>query len=574
LKSYQDLSLRGYFKLLVIKTLNTLAKVTSINIKKICFLIVASAMCELINLITFGITVSSLLSNPPLFGSTFEILIRLEYIFRQKEAVSQALIFLFIFLITNGFLILATWKISQNSAKIGNGIADRIFQMTITAPWERMRSYNEAEILSSATSQVVRLTNGVITPAFLFLLKLSHAIIIGSFIVFAEPILASQALLFLCGIYLLLYLILKPRVTSLGKVVTSKLQARQEDLLRSLGLSREVRTYGLQDQYLQRFQQNGRLLSAAQGAIGAFSIIPRYLVELVVFGSFVGLLTLMTSLDTNQILVKFSILGFSFFRLMPSIQYLFSASTMIKGNITAMDVVKEIPLNVMPFTNSKVKNHVNDSLMFENISYKLANVNILNDLTFSLPKTGLVIIKGESGSGKSTLSEIICGLRVNTKGVISDSSGQSYAADDLQKLFCLIPQRPFVDDYTVLDNIFLNTKFPNDGSKLNMVKKLLVDTGLVHSHEEVTGFLQLQCSRLSGGQIQRIAIIRALLQRKQKIILDEPTSALDSVSEKRIVELINTLKQSHLVILVTHSDTFDMMANLKIYLSNGKVKNA
>ena len=163
---------------------------------------------------------------------------------------------------------------------------------------------------------------------------------------------------------------------------------------------------------------------------------------------------------------------------------------------------------------------------------------------------------GESGSGKSTLLGLISGLLEPNKGevLIDDKFNISDNYLSWAKKVSSVSQNVFLLDDTIKNNIALGEKENeinydrlNFSLEISQLKKVIknLDNG-------VDSFIGERGIRLSGGQIQRIGIARALYQKSEILILDESTNALDEKTESEFLQFIHELKKSITVIFVTH----------------------
>lgn len=172
------------------------------------------------------------------------------------------------------------------------------------------------------------------------------------------------------------------------------------------------------------------------------------------------------------------------------------------------------------------------------------NMNyIIDDFSYYFKFSGFYVMFGDSGTGKTTLLNILCGLIDFDEGEIYFNNSKytkQIKKTDISGYIAYITQKNYFIDYlNVFDNLLLCS---HNKAEIN---KLLNDFSL-HS------IRNLYPNELSGGEKQRLALIQALLQHKQIIILDEPTSALDSKNKKIFFETLYKLKQTHLIICSSH----------------------
>ena len=217
-------------------------------------------------------------------------------------------------------------------------------------------------------------------------------------------------------------------------------------------------------------------------------------------------------------------------------------------------------------------------IILKNISKKYstnANIKVLNDLNFSFEQGKIYSLVGPSGSGKSTLLNLlslidtpstgsieILNNKINFKEKIKNDSIRS------EKIGIIYQDKNLLSDFTALENVYLpkllltNDKFKSIIEAKKMIKKVGLSSRLNHYPSE-----------LSGGENQRIAISRALINQPGIILADEPTGNLDFNNAKQIFNIIFNLKNNNrIIIFATHNRYFANMADCKIQMINGKIK--
>lgn len=183
-------------------------------------------------------------------------------------------------------------------------------------------------------------------------------------------------------------------------------------------------------------------------------------------------------------------------------------------------------------------------------------VNVLKGVNLSFPNVGLVSILGKSGSGKSTLLNMLTGLD-------SPSSGKVYFANkDINKLKVrekksyqnqtigvLFQHFNLFNDLSCIDNVMLPSLV--NGADKEESKRIATN---LFSQYHLEKLMNQKYETLSGGEKQRVALLRALINKPRVIIADEPTGALDSKNSVLVMDQLKNLSKDHLVIVVTHNE--------------------
>lgn len=213
-------------------------------------------------------------------------------------------------------------------------------------------------------------------------------------------------------------------------------------------------------------------------------------------------------------------------------------------------------------------------LSLKNISKNFGQQNVLSNVSFSFPNKGLVGIKGKSGSGKSTLLNIISFIDkpdsgevfVNGKSLSKMSKNQIaiYRNSELSFVF---QHYNLFKNLTCEENVILPSLI--SGKSVNLSKKMSDE---LFSDFKMNSYKSRLLSSLSGGEAQRIAILRALINSPRIILCDEPTGALDEQNSIQIFKILKEISKSKLVIIVSHNDLLlSQFADLTLSLQNGKV---
>ena len=188
-------------------------------------------------------------------------------------------------------------------------------------------------------------------------------------------------------------------------------------------------------------------------------------------------------------------------------------------------------------------------LEFQNVSFIRGEQTILTDASFQVEAGDFISIIGPSGSGKSTILKLCSHLISPTKGSIffHGKKEETYDPMELRKQICYCFQTPFLFGNTVMENIEFPYQIRNEKPDQKRIDFLF------EKFQMSTDYLNREVVHLSGGEKQRIALIRSLLYRPEILLLDEVTSALDQENTKIVEAAIQYLNQEGVTILwITH----------------------
>ena len=202
-------------------------------------------------------------------------------------------------------------------------------------------------------------------------------------------------------------------------------------------------------------------------------------------------------------------------------------------------------------------------------------IKILKKISFKFKKGKIYSLMGPSGSGKSTLLNLLSLIDRPSTGSIKIQNklidfNDSKKNDILRatKIGIVYQQDNLLPDFTALENIYLASLSAGNNKKISIskAKNLLKKIGLLNRADHYP-------SELSGGEKQRIAIARALINDPQIILADEPTGSLDLETAKGIFQLLkNQINRNRLIIFATHNRFFANKSDCILEIVNGSIK--
>mgnify|MGYP001317372834 FL=1 len=221
---------------------------------------------------------------------------------------------------------------------------------------------------------------------------------------------------------------------------------------------------------------------------------------------------------------------------------------------------------------------MNNFIKIKNLTKKYEknkSIKVLNDISFNFEPGKTYSIMGPSGSGKSTLLNLLSLIDNPTTGSIEISSDKiksnNKVENDLiraKKIGIIYQDKNLLSDFTALENVYLpNLLVSKEKQKsVDLAKKLIKNVGM---SSRINHFP----NELSGGENQRIAIARALINDPDIILADEPTGSLDTDNAKLIFKILFNLKnKNRIIIFATHNRYFANMADCKIMMNDGNIQ--
>ena len=222
-----------------------------------------------------------------------------------------------------------------------------------------------------------------------------------------------------------------------------------------------------------------------------------------------------------------------------------------------------------------VKKKIIGNLEFKNVSLKYPETGIkaLSNINLSIPSGTTLGIIGNIGSGKTTLLDIILRLYDPTEGkiILDGHDLKEFKLDELRNTIGYVPQNSFLFSESIEDNIrFGNPKASNKAIQKN-AKKAVVHNNIIKFKDGYKTLLGERGVTLSGGQIQRISIARALIKYPQILLFDDCLSAVDTDTEDEILKHLKSITRDRTTIIVSHRISSLKHADNIIVVQNGKI---
>ena len=221
---------------------------------------------------------------------------------------------------------------------------------------------------------------------------------------------------------------------------------------------------------------------------------------------------------------------------------------------------------------------MNNLISLKNISKSFSNnkkINVLKRINYSFTKGKIYSLVGPSGSGKSTLLNVLSLIDKPTTGslIINKTPvnfNENAKNDKIRssKIGIIYQQNNLLPDFTALENVYLaGLALTNDKkNSIERAKEIIKTMGLSSREAHFP-------SELSGGEMQRIAMARALINEPEIILADEPTGSLDHATAKEVFNVLYKLKnKNRLIIYATHNRFFANMADCKLEMIDGNIK--
>jgi ATP-binding cassette, subfamily B, bacterial PglK len=492
-----------------------------------------------------------------------QLLLRLGIDLSHYSLTTIALVFCSVAVITGIIRIMLAWGGQKYVFAIRRDIGVALYDRMLHQPYMFHVGVNSSRILASL-EHVPRLASGMLTP----MLQGSIALVIGIFVVVGlvmlSPFAATVAILGFGLIYGGLSLTTGRSLRKNGEILAKKGRERLQTVQEGLGGIGDVLLDNTQAVYVRKFARIDGELSDAQGSNALVAVTPRFVAEAMGVILMVAL-ALTLSRQVGGAAASLPILGalaLGAQRLLPLMQQTYFGWASVLGHRSLFFEIVGLLQRPVPnrrATEALAPFHSNISLRGIAFDYSSDRHFALTNVSLDIPKGSRVGFVGKSGSGKTTLVNILMGLLEPTSGEMRVDGQLLTAANkqSWQRQVAHVPQFIFLTDGSITENVAFGVPANEiDFDKLRHVCGLadiaeFIDS-LPKGYSTPVGERGV---RLSGGQIQRIGLARALYKDATVLILDEATSALDDATEANIIEAVQRLGRNYTVLMIAHRTT-------------------
>lgn len=466
------------------------------------------------------------------------------------------------------------------SAKLEIRMKQDLFNHIIRKKYDRISEIHTGELLNRITSDVSVVVSSIISiiPNIVyFLVKL-----VGVFIVLFS-IDKTFCLVFVLGGALMFAVVLlfKSKMKSLHKAVQEsdgKTRSFFQEIFSSLLV---VKTFGAENKVAKNamnLQQNNFRIKRIRNYISIFAttgfsfVFALGYMYALIWGAFAisdhtityGVLTSMLALVSQ---IQGPVRGIS--SILPSYYSALASAERLMDieNLENEEIINKSDIDVLKLYSQTEK------IVFDNITFSYGREDVLKNTSLELNKGDFVLLAGISGIGKSTLTKLLLNVITPDNGEIYLSlanGGKVYIDKNVRSMFSYVPQGNFLLSGTIRDNIAFTANFPDDEKIIKAAKIACAYDFIEKLPQKLDTVVGENGKGLSEGQIQRIAIARAVYCDSPIIIFDEATSALDADTEVQLLKNLKTLKNKT-CILISHKMAAKEICNKEIVIDNKKI---
>lgn len=534
------------------------------------------------------LTVLSVLST--LFSLAFAYMVR--FLINSARDEDKRLLFLFgivllgVLLIKIGLQTASGYFAEKLRAKIVKELREKTFSKILRSEYANLQSFHSGELLNRLTSDIQEVATDTVglMPA-----------VVG---MITQCVGAIAALLTIDPLFTGVYVVCGCVFGGLTACFRKQIKKRQKEVLEADGASRAfmqesissvitLKAYGAEEKtrfkagelggvYYKKRMRRNELRTAMSGI---FSLLTNFGLIFAVVWCSISILG--GNNDYGSIL--------SVILLLTQLQHPFTAASSIipvfYSRVASGERLNEIEELTQENLSEKIEPSVYcnlEEIVFENVGFSYGRETVLSGASSTIKKGEIVCLTGASGSGKSTLFKLLLHVYSPTEGSISLRGDFERAFSGVRELpltakerslFAYVPQGKFLFSGTIYENLtfFLDEK---DGLDVESRIKTALDVACAQFVWDLPQGLQTPLLEngvgLSEGQMQRLAVARAILSDRPILLLDEATSALDTQTELTLLEKVRALKNKTCLI-VTHRPAALSIADKVLSVENGKI---
>jgi|LauGreDrversion4_2_1035121.scaffolds.fasta_scaffold08657_3 ABC-type multidrug transport system fused ATPase/permease subunit len=454
------------------------------------------------------------------------------------------------------------WLQTRLSVGISIDFSAQVYERTLHQPYEEIVRRNSSEVLAGA-HKARDLVGYLIQPTLTLMNSIILLCSVLTALIIVDPILALSMTAGFATLYLGAMTITKQLLRINSVTYARELGRVNKVIQEGLGGIRDVIIDGTQATFsgLYKNALSKMQISTANNMLA--TQIPRYIIETLGVVILASLTFLLVSINDSliEIIPVLGVAALGAQRLLPVLQQAYAAYTTILGTFhsacDALDLLEQpVPLlKVLDRSNQLAFKY---SLSVDGLYFRYCPESsyVLNNVNLNIKPGEKIGFIGITGSGKSTFVDLLMGLLSPTKGKIFIDGCKLSQENRHQWYNCLshVPQAIFLADSTIAENIaFGASEHHIDMSRVREAAKAAqISLEIEQLPNKYATRVGERGVRLSGGQIQRLGIARAIYKRSKVLIFDEATSALDTVTEANVMDAIQGLDRDVTILMVAH----------------------
>lgn len=505
----------------------------------------------------------------------------------EQVIVASGILACAILVVTNAIIVANSWLMLRFSWGLHHRLSTTLLGRYLNRPYESFLSENTSQLASNLMVQVRLSTEGVLVPMVTAFGRVVATLALLLLLGLMEPRLALAALLLVTSVYYFFYSgIARKKLSELGKRRVPTEHALGRIVSEAFGGIKEMKLRHSEQACVDAYSPLARALAHDNAITMLIAIAPRYIVETIAFGAVVIVTLVVSWADhaSGRLLPLLGMFGFAGYRLMPSMQQIFSCLVTIRANLPALEriaddlVEHDAPLAevVRPEAGDPIVPQRAVELRDVTFRYPGREAPALDGFSLVLKANSTTGIVGRSGAGKTTALDVLLGLLRPASGelLIDDRPIDPTQLERWQRVIGYVPQHIYLSDASIAQNVAF-------GVPLEQIDRARVEEACrsAQLHDFVAelpeGYDTQVGERgvcISGGERQRVGIARALYRRPEVLVLDEATSALDGATEESVMQAIQQLAGEKTILIIAHRETTLRVCDVIYRIARGRAE--
>lgn len=487
-----------------------------------------------------------------------------------------------ILIISLAFKAFTLYKQHSFTSDCEYSLSKRLVEGYLHQPYSWFLNRHSSDLGKTILADVRTVINRCISPMVVIISQSIVAIALVTVIVIVHYKLAIITIVSFIFAYILIYKFNKNLLSQISKQSARANQSRFLIVSEAFGATKEIKIGNLEENFIKLFSRQSAIYAKNQALQNMISLMPRYGLESLALGGviLVILIFLASGRNLSSFFAIIAVYCFACYRILPSLQSIYANIIELRFESTTLDNIyndlKNLKQKVIYADSNLIS--LKGSINLNNICYSYPKEprKILKNISLTIPAQTTVGIVGSTGSGKTTLVDIILGLIDAQEGKL-EVDGIEINKNNVrnwQHLIGYVPQNIYLADNTIAANIafgieekYIDQKIIERVAKIANINKF-IEEELPQKYLTSVGERGV---RLSGGQIQRIGIARALYNDPKVLIMDEATSSLDSFTEKEVMKEIYNLSQNITIIIIAHRLSTIEKCKIIFLIENGEL---
>lgn len=509
-----------------------------------------------------------LLSNS--YFLSFLDILQIEHNNFNKIIFVLFIIIIIVFFFKNLFIGISKYFQYKLLSNIEINLTSTVFKKYLRKPYLFHTSQNSSKAIRDIISESGMFSRALLNSVINIFIE--FVVLTGIFVILFlnQPAVTIKLLLFFSILGFIFYFVFKKKFNLLGRERQIEDKQRIKYVQQGIQGIKEIIVFNLQNFLLKLFNSSNFKVLRSIHFAGFINQVPKLFFEFLAILAILVIFYTQEEIqnDINQQIFLFGLIAAAAFRIFPAINKILLSLNTFEYSKPSIKVLSEIfkedekNKNIYNFENANV---INKNVSLKNLieikdlkfSYPSSEKIILNGLNLKIFKGEHIGIMGQTGSGKSTLLDIILGiLEPNSGDIVIDNKSIFKDLHNWRNIIGYVSQFPYLLDGSIRENIAIGL---NKSQTIDT--KILMSLEIANLKDYVLGLNNGLSSsvgergvQLSGGQIQRLAIARALFRNPDILILDEATASIDSRTQRSIISDLSKFKNKFNLISISHDE--------------------